>query len=148
MKRIAMVFTATIMLFASSAFALDGDKVTARVKAAFQTDFSGASQVSWEKTSDFYFATFQLNNVRVDAAYNEEGELLGTSRKIDATQLPLSVTMELAKKYGDFTKADHAYELNFEGQTSYYITVKNSRQELSLKCYANGEINVESRSKK
>ena len=135
------------MLFATSAFATDGDNVTAKVAAAFKTDFSQVSNVSWEKTSDFYFATFQLNNVTVDAAYNEEGELVGTSRKIATAQLPLNVTLELAKKFGAYTVSAQASELTYQGLTSYYLTVENDKQVLKLKCYSNGDIDVESKTK-
>ncbi len=148
MKKFATVLTAIVMLFATSSFAMDGDNVTAKVKAAFETDFSKAKQVNWEKISDFYFASFQLNDVSIDAAYNEEGELVGTSRKIASAQIPLSVSLELAKKYFEYTISEHAYELNFEGQTSYYITAENSKQALSLKCYSNGDIEVTSKTKK
>ena len=76
------------MLFATTAFATEPIKVSPVVKAAFENDFSKASQVSWEKSNDFYFASFTLNNVNVDAAYTEAGELVGTSRRITAQQMP------------------------------------------------------------
>ena len=148
MKKLATVLTAIVMLFATSAFATDGDNVTAKVAAAFKTDFSQVNNVSWEKTSDFYFATFQFNNITVDAAYNEDGELVGTARKIAFTQLPLNVTLQLSKKFGEYKVAAEASELNYEGQTSYYLTVENDKQVVKLKCYSNGEIDVESKTKK
>ena len=102
MKKIKTVFTAIVMLLTTAAFASDGDNVSEKVKAAFKTDFALASQVTWEKNSDFYFATFMLNEVKIDAAYNEEGELVGTSRKISTAQLPLCLSLELGKKYADY----------------------------------------------
>ena len=148
MKKLTTVLTAIVMLFATSAFATDGDNVTAKVAAAFKTDFSQVNNVSWEKTSDFYFATFQFNNITVDAAYNEDGELVGTSRKIASTQLPLNLTLELSKKFGEYKVSAEASELTYEGQTSYYLTVENDRQVVKLKCNSNGEIDVESKVKK
>ena len=148
MKKIKTVFTALVMLLTTTAFASDGDNVTEKVKAAFKTDFAMASQVTWEKNSDFYFASFMLNQVKVDAAYNEEGELVGTSRKIYTAQLPLSLSLELGKKFAGYKISATAYELNYEGQTSYYFSVDNSKQVLNLKCNANGEIETESRTKK
>ena len=148
MKKLTTVLTAIVMLFATSAFATDGDNVTAKVAAAFKTDFSQVNNVSWEKTNDFYFATFQFNNITVDAAYNEDGELVGTSRKIASTQLPLNLTLELSKKFGEYKVSAEASELTYEGQTSYYLTVENDRQVVKLKCNSNGEIDVESKVKK
>ena len=148
MKKIKTVLTAIAMLLVVSSFASDGSKVSAKVQAAFQHDFSQATQVNWEAISDFYFASFQLNGISVESAYNNGGELVGTSRKIDIDQVPMAVSLELAKKYGDYTIASHAYELNFEGQTSYYVNVQDNKQLLSLKCESNGEISVEKRARK
>jgi len=148
MKKIKIVLTAIVMLFAVTAFAVESENVTPKVKAAFQSNFSKASQVSWEKTSDFYFATFQLNNCGVTAAYNEEGELVGTSRKISAEQLPLSISLAIAEKYAGLEMDKTATELTYEGQTRYYINVESKTHVIKLKCYTGGEISVESKIKK
>ncbi|MEP7255847.1 MAG: hypothetical protein ABI666_08710 [Ferruginibacter sp.] len=148
MKKFKTVLTAIVMLFASSAFAMGPENVSPKVKAAFENDFSKASKVNWEKTSDFYFASFTLNNVKVDAAYNEEGELIGTARGISAEQMPLNVSLAIAEKYDGYKVDKTAIELTYEGQTRYYITIENENQALKLKCYSNADLEVESKSKK
>lgn len=148
MKKFKTVLTAIIMLFATSAFAAGGENVSPKVKAAFENDFSKASQVNWEKTSDFYFASFMLNGVRVDAAYDESGELVGTSRHISADQVPLSISLAISEKYAGYQVAKTALELNFEGQTRYYIAVENEKLSVKLKCLSNGDLEVESKTKK
>ena len=104
--------------------------------------------VTWEKADDFYFASFLLNNVKVDAAYNEEGELVGTSRRITAEQMPLSISLAIAEKYAGYQLDKTAVELTYEGLTRYYVTVENESQVLQLKCYSDGEIMVERKTKK
>ena len=148
MKKTVTVLTAIVMLFATSAFAMDGDNVSAKVAAAFKSDFSNVSQVTWKKTSDFYFATFQLTNVSVEVAYNEDGEMVGTSRKITSSQMPLSISLELSKKYGEYRVSEQVQELTYEGQTSYYLSVENDKQVVKLKCSSNGEVDVEGKTKK
>ena len=148
MKKLVTVLTAAVMLFSSFAFATDSDKVNARVRNAFVNDFSNAAGVSWEKTSDFYFATFTINHIEVNAAYNDAGELLGTSRPLESNQLPISITLALAKKYDGYTVSKKALELTFEGDTRYYVTVSNDRQALKLKCSVSGNIDVERKIKK
>lgn len=148
MKKFKMILTAVVMLFAATAFATGGENVTPKVKAAFESDFSKASQVNWEKTSDFYFASFLLNNVRVDAAYNEDGELVGTSRGITVEQMPLNVSLAIAEKYAGYEMAKNAIELTYEGQTRYYVTVANGKQTVSLKCLSNGDLEVDGKRKK
>ena len=136
------------MLFVSTAFAAGEENVSPKVQAAFKNDFASAQKVNWEKKSDFYFASFTLNNASIDAAYNEAGELVGTLRKIDVAQMPLGVSLELAKKYSDYTIPQQASELSYDGQTSYYINVENDSHVIKLKCYTNGEISVETKTKK
>ena len=148
MKKLVTVLTAALMLFSSFAFATDSDKVNARVRNAFLNDFANAAAVSWEKTSDFYFATFKLNNIEVNAAYNQEGTLVGTSRSIESEQLPLAVALAIHKKYEGYTVSKKALELTFEGETRYYVTVQNGSQALKLKCSTYGNIEVEKKIKK
>ncbi len=148
MKKFKIVLTAIVMLFAGSAFAKEPENVSPKVKAAFESDFSKASKISWEKTSDFYFASFTLNNVRIDAAYNEDGELLGTARVISAEQMPLSVSLAIAEKYAGYKVEKTAIELTYEGQTRYYISVENEHQLVKLKCFSNADVEVESKIKK
>jgi hypothetical protein len=137
------------LLVASSAFATSGpEKVSQQVKAAFEKNFTGAVNVNWEKSESFYFAYFELNAKSVSAAYNENGELVGTSRVITTTQLPLNVSLSLTNKYGDYTVDKTATELTFDGQTSYFVTAENSKQIVRLKCTSNGDVTVENKTKK
>ena len=136
MKKTTNILAALMLLFSVSGFAAG-------------KDFSlvtGAT--NWEKKNDFYFATFLLNEVETNAAYNEEGELVAVSRTIEIAKLPLSISMSLTKKYEDFKFPASALELNFEGQTAYYLTLENDKKVLNLKCFSNGEISVENKVKK
>jgi hypothetical protein len=149
MKKLRTLFAAAALLVASSAFATSGpEKVSQQVKAAFEKNFTGAVNVNWEKSESFYFAYFELNAKAVSAAYNENGELVGTSRVITSTQLPLNISLSLASKYDDYTLAKTATELTFDGQTSYYISAENSKQVVRFKCSSNGDVVIENKTKK
>lgn len=143
------------MLLSISSFATetkkaspDPEKVTPVVKAAFESDFSKATLVKWDKTDEFYFASFLLNNVKVDAAYTENGELIGTSRRISADQMPLSISVALAENYSGYVADNSVVELTHLSVTRYYVTVSNKTQTVKLKCFSNGELEVESKTKK
>jgi hypothetical protein len=150
MKKIKTGLTAIVMLLTISSFATDPTpgNVTPVVKAAFENDFAKASGVKWEKTDEFYFVSFLLNDANVEAAYTETGELIGTSRSIKADQMPLTISLTLAEKYKGYEISDTVTELNFGGATRYYVTVSNEKQALRLKCFNDGEIEVESKIKK
>ena len=149
MKKLQTVFAAVSLLLATSAFAISGpEKVSPVIKTAFEKSFTGASNVSWEKNDDFYFAHFKLNTRDMDAAYNENGELLGISRVIASSELPLNISRAITDKYQEYTVSNTVTEISYEGQTNYYVNITNSRQSLKLKCTGNGEISIDKKIKK
>ena len=149
MKKLKTMFAAVAILLATSAFASPGpEKISERVKAEFEKNFTGALNVNWEKKDDFYFASFKLNEKEVSAAYNESGELLGVSRVIETSQLPLNVSLAIASSYKDYAVANNVSEIVFDGQTNYYVNVETSQKVLKLKCNSYGEITVERKTKK
>ena len=149
MKKLKTMFAAVAILLATSAFASPGpEKISERVKAEFEKNFTGALNVNWEKKDDFYFASFKLNEKEVSAAYNESGELLGVSRVIETSQLPLNVSLAIANSYKDYAVANNVSEIVFDGQTNYYVNVETSQKILKLKCNSYGEITVERKTKK
>lgn len=148
MKKTTNILAALMLLFSVSSFAAGKEEVSLKVQEAFKKDFALVTGASWEKKNDFYFASFMLNEVQTSAAYNADGELVAVSRTIEIARLPLSVSMALAKKYEDFALPPTAMELNFEGQTTYYLVLENDRKIMNLKCFSNGEIIVENKTKK
>jgi hypothetical protein len=137
-----------VLLLSTSAFATESNEVNARVKTAFQKDFSKATAVNWEAKENFFFAEFKVNNVEFSAAYNEDGQLVATSRPVKMEQLPMAVTLSLNEKYAGYTFANNITEVTFERQTNYYLSVANDKQILRLKVSVNGDINVESKTKR
>jgi len=150
MKKLATIFAATAMLFSTSAFAGETNetKATVKVEKSFQKDFSKASNISWEKSNNVYIAHFDVNNVKIEAAYNEDGELVATSRKFEAADLPLAVSLAISKQYPGYDMAQTGEEITYERQTNYYINVGNDKEVLKLKCAVNGEISVDKKTKK
>lgn len=149
MKKLQTILAAAALLFATSAFAAKGpEKVNRAVKKAFEQQFSAAENVSWDKADNFYFANFRLNDRDISVAYDENGELVGTSRSVTVDELPLSISMAIAEKYEGYKVGKNASEISFEGESSYYIVVENSKQTIKLKCYSNGDMSVVSKTKK
>ncbi|MBL0357811.1 MAG: hypothetical protein IPP72_13400 [Chitinophagaceae bacterium] len=147
MKKFVTMVTVAVLLVSASAFATDAKEVSAKVRTAFEKDFAKASNVSWEAKDNFYFADFSVNNTKFNAAYNEDGQLVATSRTIVLDQLPIAVTQALNEKYAGYTLGAAVIELNYERQTSYFISVANGKQVLRLKATANGDLSVENKTK-
>jgi hypothetical protein len=66
------------------------------------------------------------------AYYNEDGDLMAVVRNILSEQLPINLQTELKKKYNDRWISD-LFEMASEGQTSYFVTVENADETITLR---------------
>lgn len=148
MKKLAITLTAALLFFSYSTFAMNPENISLKVKAAFEKDFNNAKNVNWKKTDEFYFASFKLNDVDIDAAYNENGELIAASKSIVISALPMQVSLALTEKYKNYALPENVIEFTHSGETNYYITVSNEKRILKLKCNTSGNISVEKKIKK
>ena len=62
--------------------------------------------------------------------------------------MPLSISVALADKYSGYEVDNSVIELTFASVTRYYVTVSNNSQTVKLKCFSNGDLEVEGKTKK
>ncbi|MDB5202040.1 MAG: hypothetical protein JWQ27_1449 [Ferruginibacter sp.] len=164
MKKISSIIAGLAIVFSASAFTGPGDKaveeltspsrptvgivVSNSINASLLKDFSTADAITWKEKEGLYFAYFKVNNNDFFAAYSPEGELLGLSRRLDISQLPLKVMQALSEKMAGYNLENSVTELIFEGQTNYYLNAEGKTKILQLKCSPSGDIAVENRIKK
>ncbi len=150
MKKVTTVLTAIAFFFATSAFAKtsDPETVTPVVKAVFTKDFAKAENITWRKSADTYFAQFTIDSKSVTAAYNEKGELTGTSRYITVAELPMPVSIAIAKAYAGYTISDNISEISSNGEITYYFTASNDKYTFNVKADSNAHFTNEGRVKK
>jgi len=130
-----MILTLAIAVTTLSAFAKD-ENVNQKVLDAFKTEFSTAKEVEWSVGADFYKATFNYNGKYVFAFYNEEGELLGLTRYLSPSDLPLALQNNLKKNYEGYWVSD-LFEASKDDATNYYITLENADTKIVLKSAEN-----------
>ena len=147
MKKLTGILTALVLFVSASSFAPNEEIVSAKIKTAFEKTFTTASEVKWNKSDGFYFANFKINQQVLTAAFNEEGELVGASRNIALSQLPLNISLALQNNYADYTIA-HVTEMTTEGQTNYYIAAENSKRIVTIKADAFGDLSIHKKTKK
>jgi hypothetical protein len=155
MKKLTTI-AALMLLLSVSAFATDGKKlnatndtkVTKIVSTAFAQDFKQAENVNWDKTQGFYLANFKIKNENMSAAYDEDGAMLGMSRELVFSQLPLATQRVLQQSYSDYNIGNHVTEIFYDGFTNYYLIAENNSKILKLKCSPEGVITVVKSTKK
>ena len=126
-----MILTLVIAVTTLSAFASD-ENVNQKVLDAFKTEFNSAKDVEWSVGTNYYKATFNYNGKYVFAFYNEEGELLGLTRYLSPSDLPLTLQNNLKKNYEGYWVSD-LFEASKDDATNYYITLENADTKIVLK---------------
>lgn len=126
-----------------------GDKVSPRVKAALEKEFTGARGIVWESIDEhqLFHARFIYNNERVNAFFAKEGALVATGRYIDPANMPMSIARQIATKYGSYQLQD-VIEYTRNGETSYVISVENDKRRIVLEAYSSGNVYVFKKEKK
>jgi hypothetical protein len=128
MKKI--LFTLALAFLTGSVFA--GEVVSKKVRKAFESEFSNAREVVWTQGADYYRAAFLYNERHVFAYFDEEGGLLGVTRYITPTDLPVTLQSQVKKQYGEYWISD-LFELSQPENTAYYLTVENADTRLVLR---------------
>lgn len=139
-----IMITAAVLLLSTSSVAAN---VNEKALSAFSKDFAGATNAGWKERDNLYLVEFKVGDVSFNAAYNEDGDLLASSKSLKLEDLPLTVTQAIDKKYTDYEIGNNAAALTFEGKTNYYLTIANSRQVLYIKVSEKGDISIERKTK-
>jgi hypothetical protein len=133
MKKIFLLLLPVIYMTAT-AYA-QNITVPAAVKSAFNTKFTGATDIKWSKeNTKEYEAEFKLNNTNISANFKLDGSWVETETTIPVAELPAAVSSAVNKKYpgavyGRTEKIEQPggkilYEVN--------LTVNGKKRELEL----------------
>lgn len=132
-KKIAgLALLAVIMTTTTFAKNIDDDNVNKKVLTAFNQKFVQASDIKWHTTENYVEAAFRMNEQFMVAYFSESGELLGLSRNLLVNQLPMNLQAAVKKNYKS-SWVTELFELAKENETTYYATLENADQKVSLK---------------
>ena len=132
MKKSLILATAAILIAASSFASPATGPDNKKAAELFSKVFVNAKSVQWEENSKFLSATFQLHGTYLSAHFSPKAELIGVSRNITSTQLPLHLFAQLQKHYSNYWISE-LFEYATKEEDSYYITLENADQILILK---------------
>ena len=97
MKKIMLI--AVIITSITSFAANTPAAVNEKVLKAFKETFTVAEDITWHEYDDYVQANFRQNQIQVRAMYNEDGQLLRTTRYYGESNLLPNITAKLKKKY-------------------------------------------------
>lgn len=125
----------------TSAFAADLNKVNYRVKTAFEAEFAGAQNVSWNVTPDYTRFVFTMDEERIEAFYGSNGEQIGVSRKIDFKNLPGAAVKKIQKSYPDYTVKE-TIAFDRDGDKTYYVSLAQGNKKRILQVSVFGNVSI------
>ena len=127
MMMLAMVFSLSTM------YAFSGEEaISKQALAAFKTEFAGATEAAWTAGSSYYKVAFTMNEQKLFAYYNVQGEFIAVTRYISSLQLPLNLQGSIKKLYGKYWISNLFEKADSEG-TGYYLTLENADTIILLK---------------
>ncbi len=96
MKKIFVLLSLFVTIIANAA---TPPAVNQRVLKAFKQNFRSATDVTWHTYTDYYQASFKLDDIQVRAQYSEKGELVKTFRYYGEAHLLPNIVSRIQKKY-------------------------------------------------
>ncbi len=133
-KAIFSLFAALVLTV--SAFA--SDNVNNRlILQNFYTDFSNAQHVSWVVKNEFTKATFEMDGQKMEAFYNDNGDLIASSATVSANNLPKQLVQKIADKLKGYTMKE-AIMLTAGQETNYYISLSDGTRTFIVKSNLEG----------
>jgi hypothetical protein len=136
-----------VVTIAGSAFATETTTVSSTIANSFAYDFKKASDVTWSTSDNYVKATFVLNNQRMEAFYNVDGEKIGSSTAFNVEELPMNAKRVFAKKYSGYT-VKQAIAFTGTEETEFYISAENDKEAVILKVDSLGAVSTYKRTSK
>ncbi|MES2331396.1 MAG: hypothetical protein V4539_17460 [Bacteroidota bacterium] len=143
------LFILALIAIATGTTAFAGPSTTKAV-THFANTFSAAKNVSWNSNGRFQKVTFQLNNETISAFYDEDGDLLGTSKKVSFDKLPKAALETITSQY-TFPEYQVLECIEFSSdktETKYYTSFRTEDSTVVLEIMKNGRVSVFSETEK
>ncbi|HEX5026906.1 MAG TPA: hypothetical protein VFV68_16610 [Agriterribacter sp.] len=77
--------------------------ISYRAQEKFPMDFSTATNAFWSQDGELSEVSFEQNKVPMKAFYDWNGDLVGTTQKIDYNDLPPVARKNIEKQYKEYT---------------------------------------------
>ncbi|MES2374324.1 MAG: hypothetical protein V4557_17230 [Bacteroidota bacterium] len=145
------LFILALIAIATGTSAFAGpSSISTKVSEHFTTSFSKAKNVTWTTTAKFDQVTFQLNNETVDAFYDKEGELIGTTKTIGFDKLPKAALETLTTKYTypEFQLKECIEFVSAANEKNYYVSFERKDEVVMVEITKGGKVSLFNRIKK
>jgi len=144
MKKL-IIFTCLFAVL--SAKAVTPPEVNEKVLKAFSETFMKATDVVWHEVKNFYEASLKQSEIISRAIYDQDGNLVRTTRYYSQENLPINILTKLQKRFAG-KSVYGVTELSMEDQVSYQITMQDEKSWYIIKADNWGGLELEQKYKK
>lgn len=137
----------TCLFAALSATASNPPEVSEKVLKAFSETFMKATEVVWHEVQNLYEASFKQSEVISRAIYDQDGNLLRTTRYYSQENLPINILTKLQKRFAG-KSVYGVTELSTDDEVSYHITMQDEKNWYIIKADNWGGLELEKKYKK
>jgi hypothetical protein len=145
------IFIMALIAIATGTSAFAGTyTVSTKVTEHFAASFKNANNVSWKADGRYDKVSFVLAGEKVDAFYDTEGDLIGTSRTLAFDKLPKSALETITTKYTypEYQLKDCIEFTNSSKEKNFYVSLERKNETIVLEINKVGGVSVFARSKK
>ncbi len=124
--------------------------ISSKVLSHLSASFKNAKNISWTTDSRFEKISFMLNEEKVEAFYNIDGDLIGTSKTMAFDKLPKAAIETITTKFTfpDYQLKDCIQFTNSSNDTNYYISLDAKNETMVLEITKSGGVRVFSKTRK
>lgn len=143
-KKLIVAFF-TLAIFTTTAFAAD---VNYKAVKHFKDHFKNVSNVTWVTTRENYTkVSFEEDGTQMEVFYNNEGEVVASSKKIELNSLPAKATARISKRYSapEYIVKE-CIELTNDDETASYVSLFRKNEKIILKVDQDGNVSEFKRS--
>jgi len=153
MKKI-IIATFAVALFAFNAKASSKNHklfVPAVIESSFNSYFPDAGNPSWALDNQYMKASFMQNNTAVNAYFDTDGNLVGTTKEASFLDIPQKAQEHITNKYKDYTIGqtilfidnDAENESDIfripDSEAGYFVSLSNGKKEIILQVNKSGD---------
>lgn len=142
MKKIIALISGCLITAASFAF----DPNT-KVLNAFAQTFKTAENVKWQDVDGNYSVSFIYSGTRSRITYDKDGNILGSTRYYEPSQLPLNIFTKL-KKDNPSKELYGVTEVTVGEEMVYFVKMFDKKHWFTLKVDASGDSQLYEKFKK
>ncbi len=137
MKKPIVILMAFLIFTFTATYAKSNDtKVPESITSEFNSDFSQAGNVKWEKIANYFKASFSFRGEVLFAFYSEDADLMGIANNILSDRLPAFLQVEIKRDYEGYW-ITNLFGYSIKDTPGYFIELENADRIIMLKSDGN-----------